>query len=335
MKTSALAVAALLWLMASSGVVSTQSEGTAELGTPAFHHLHLNTTNPSATVDAYLKLFTGTTKAKVAGFDGIRSGDAYVLLTKVKNPPPTEPQSAWWHEVWETPDVRQFAARMRSLKMEVLPLYTSDEGDSVEVSSDALGFALTKSGLEEAKRKGVQPSHKGGLIYGKGPDGVMLEVTTAAGPTDRLSMIDLWEEHPICAELWYRKHFSTTGSPFAGRGGGPPPRPVSEADCKAPRGEPSWPSPYRQGTFRVPDGWAGFGSIHFHWYWPGTERPLVSTRGQFGDHVALSVKDLDRWIAKLKAGQVTFLEKPYKFGDTRAVMIEGPSREAIEIVEVK
>jgi hypothetical protein len=32
---------------------------------------------------------------------------------------------------------------------------------------------------------------------------------------------------------------------------------------------------------------------------------------------------------------VTFLEQPYKVGDYRAVMIEGPSREAIEIIEIK
>ncbi len=32
---------------------------------------------------------------------------------------------------------------------------------------------------------------------------------------------------------------------------------------------------------------------------------------------------------------VTFLEEPYRLGDTRAGMIEGPSREAIELVEVR
>ena len=31
---------------------------------------------------------------------------------------------------------------------------------------------------------------------------------------------------------------------------------------------------------------------------------------------------------------VTFLEEPHPLGDTRAVMIEGPSREALELVEV-
>jgi hypothetical protein len=53
------------------------------------------------------------------------------------------------------------------------------------------------------------------------------------------------------------------------------------------------------------------------------------------DHVALSVSNLDAWVAKLRSENVRFLEQPYRLGDTRAVMIEGPSREAIELVEVK
>jgi 4-hydroxyphenylpyruvate dioxygenase-like putative hemolysin len=65
------------------------------------------------------------------------------------------------------------------------------------------------------------------------------------------------------------------------------------------------------------------------------DAPLVPTRGHLYDHIALSVTDLDAWVAKLRAEGVIFLEQPYRLGDTRAVMIEGPSREAIELVEVK
>jgi hypothetical protein len=53
------------------------------------------------------------------------------------------------------------------------------------------------------------------------------------------------------------------------------------------------------------------------------------------DHFALSVADLDAWITKPRAEGVKFLEQPYRLGDTRAVMIEGPSRESIELVEIK
>jgi predicted enzyme related to lactoylglutathione lyase len=51
--------------------------------------------------------------------------------------------------------------------------------------------------------------------------------------------------------------------------------------------------------------------------------------------VVFSVADLDAWIAKLRAEGVKFLEQPYRLGDTRAVMIEGPSAESIGLVEVK
>jgi len=71
------------------------------------------------------------------------------------------------------------------------------------------------------------------------------------------------------------------------------------------------------------------------WYANQGERPLVGSRGQLQDHIALSVTDLDAWVEKLRSEDVTFLEAPYPFGDTRAIMIEGPSREALELVETK
>ena len=59
------------------------------------------------------------------------------------------------------------------------------------------------------------------------------------------------------------------------------------------------------------------------------------SRGKLYDHIGLSVADLDAWVAKLRREGVTILQEPYRFGDTRAVMIEGPSREALVLVEVK
>jgi hypothetical protein len=53
------------------------------------------------------------------------------------------------------------------------------------------------------------------------------------------------------------------------------------------------------------------------------------------DHVGLSVADLDAWVAKLQAERVAILEPVHRVGDSRAILIEGPSREAIELIEVK
>ncbi len=53
------------------------------------------------------------------------------------------------------------------------------------------------------------------------------------------------------------------------------------------------------------------------------------------DSVGLGVGDLDAGTTKLKAENVVFLRQPFRIGGTRALMIEGPSHEAIELVEVK
>jgi hypothetical protein len=72
--------------------------------------------------------------------------------------------------------------------------------------------------------------------------------------------------------------------------------------------------------------------VSLNWLAAQSDEPLAPTRGQLVDHIAVSVERLDPWIAKLKGERVTFLQPPYPFGDRRAIMIEGPSRESIEII---
>jgi hypothetical protein len=85
--------------------------------------------------------------------------------------------------------------------------------------------------------------------------------------------------------------------------------------------------------FRMPAG-VTFDDVALTWHVQQDDTPLAGSRGHLADHIALSVSDLDPWIAKLRREHVTFLTKPYKLGNLRAVMIEGPGREALELVEV-
>jgi hypothetical protein len=174
----------------------------------------------------------------------------------------------------------------------------------------------------------VQPTHQAGFTYITGPDGLSVEGFERAGETERLGQIDMWQDDPICAELWYEKHLMAARR--AGRGNAPP---VTEATCRTPVGEPSWPSTMQQGTRRTPSGRAAFGDVALFWYTRPGSQPLASTRGQAVDHLAFSVRNLDGWMAKLKGENVRILLEPYSLGDTRAALIEGPSREAIELVE--
>jgi catechol 2,3-dioxygenase-like lactoylglutathione lyase family enzyme len=306
------------------------------LPTPKFHHLHLNSTDPDAAIDFYTRQFPSTVKGNWGSFPALKSpNDVMVLFTKVDTPATSEPQSAIWHFGWHVPDSRRCLETYKARpEVELLPLYTSEDGGSVLISSDTWPgqgglLGLTKAQIVEAKEKGLGPAGGGGFAYVKGPDHALVEYA-GDHPTERFNHVHLYQEDPLCAQLWYQKHLNAP--PRTGWGGVS----VTEANCRVPRGaDRTWPALNREGMYRSPRAGVEFGDVVLTWYANQGEEPLVSSRGQLQDHIALSVTDFDAWIDKLRGEGVTFLEEPYQLGDARAVMIEGPSREALELVEVR
>jgi hypothetical protein len=306
------------------------------LPTPRFHHLHLNSVDPDGAIDWYVRQFPSCTKGEWAGYPALLSpNNVMVLFSKVDTPPHSEPQSAIWHFGWHVTDVRASLATYKARnEVQRLPLYTTDEGGSVLVSSDtwpSIGnvLGLTRAQIAEARAGNVQPKGGGGFAYMAGPDNALVEY---AGnyPAERFNHVHLWQEEPLCALLWYQKHLN---APVRAGFAGPSP---TEADCKVPRGaDRTWPALNRDGMYRTPRAGVEFGDVVLTWYANQGDTPLASPRGQLQDHIALSVGDLDAWVAKLHDEDVTLLEPPYRLGETRAVMIEGPSREALELVEVE
>ena len=306
------------------------------LPTPKFHHLHLNSADPDAAIDFYTRQFPSTARQDWGGFPGLESpNDVMVLFTKSDKLPASEPQSAIWHFGWHVSDLRHCLKIYKSRpEVELLPLYTSEEGGSVLISSDTWPgrggvLGLTKAQIAEARAIGLGPAGGGGFAYMRGPDNALVEYA-GDHPAERFNHVHLYQEDPLCAQFWYQKHLNAP--PRAGWGGVS----ESEAECKVPRGaDRTWPALGREGMFRSPRAGVEFGDVALIWYANQGEEALVSSRGQLQDHIALSVTDLDAWVDKLRGEGVTFLEEPYLLGDTRAVMIEGPSREALELVEVK
>ena len=307
------------------------------LATPGFHHLHLNSVDPDAAIDFYARQFPSTRKGSWGGQPALFSpNEVMILFDKVDRPAPSEPQSAIWHFGWHVTDAQ---ATVESLKrrpeVNMRPLYTSDEGGSVLISSDtwpSVGntLGLTKAQIAEAKAKGVQPTRKGGFAYmSGGPEDALFEI---AGdyPQERFNHVHMWHEQPFCALLWYKKHLNAPVRQ------GFPDTELSDANCRVERGaDRTWPALNREGMFRTPRAGVEFGDVVLTWYMNQGDKPLAGSRGQMQDHIGLSVGDLDAWVGKLRDDGIAFLEQPYRLGDTRAVMIEGPSREAIELVEVK
>ncbi len=306
------------------------------LPAPSFHHLHLNSLDPDAAIDFYVRQFPSSVKARWGGLPALAApNNVLVLFTRVDTAPVSAPQSAIWHFGWHVTDARASLESYQARPdVPLLPLYTTDEGGSVSVSSDtwpSIGRTpgLTRVQIAEAKANGVQPTRTGGFGYLQGPDHALVEYA-GNHPAERFNHVHMYQDDPFCAQLWYQTRLNAPV--FAGRTSATP---LTEDTCRVPRGpERSWPALDRAGMYRAPSAAVVFGDVALPTYVRQDDRPLVSTRGQLYDHIALGVADLDLWIAKLRREGVTFLEETYSLGDTRAVMIEGPSREALELVEV-
>jgi catechol 2,3-dioxygenase-like lactoylglutathione lyase family enzyme len=307
------------------------------LSEPRFHHLHLNCIDPEAAIAFYVRQFPRSSPARWGGLPALAApDDVLVLFTRVATPPPITPPSAIWHFGWHVADTRASLETYRARPdVTLLPLYTTDEGGAVLVSSDTWPGAggvpgRTRAQIAEARAGGLQPTRTGGFGYMRGPDGALVEY---AGnyPAERFNHVHLFQDDPFCAQLWYERHL--LAPPIPGRTASGP---VTVDTCRVPRGpERSWPALDREGMFRAPRAGVQLGGVTLPWYVRQGDAPLAPTRGQLYDHLALAVEDLDAWVVKLRGERVTFLESPYRLGDSRAVMIEGPSREAIELVEVR
>jgi hypothetical protein len=323
-----------MMLGATSSIFSTQSAAGSPLATPVFHHVHQNSTDPAAAIAKFQAIYPALVKVTVGAFDGVQIPNVMsILFTKVNAPAPTAPQSAFLRHVFSVPNVREMVKELHAIKMDVRPLYTLD-GTTVEVSSDTYQNGMTRTAYEQARAKGslAPPTRTGGYIIFWGPENVLIETTernTLKVGEAMYGLVDMWQDHSLCAELWYTTHLNTP--PRAGRGGAPAPV-YTEATCKVSKSEHSFPSVDKVGTRRQPGGGAAFGPVSLNWFVSQFDTPLAPTHGQLVDHIAVSVPTLDPWITKLRAENVTFLQQPYKFGDVRAVMIEGPSRESIEII---
>ena len=337
MKATAQALFVVLTLMlavspATHGPVLAQAP--AALAPMHVHHVHLNSTNPKTAAEYYPKPFAiSATKTTFNGYEAVKSGNVYLLFTKVNATPQNEltgPQTAVWHFGWNTPDSRKYDERFRAMGLEIAQMWDAADGTLVDMSSDTLPGLPTQEQILEMRAKGTKPTREGGFGYLRGPDGAMIE-NAQAGQVERFNHVHMYHEHPLCAMQWYVTHLGATIP--QGRGGAPAAPPTG--DCKQPYAPPTWPSFFKfPGFVRDPSGAVFFDDISISIRpWPGGG--LVSTRGHIVDHWALSVADLAPTVARLKSEGVRFLEEIHPWGNTRAAMIEGPDRVAIELVEVK
>jgi hypothetical protein len=303
-----------------------------------FHHVHLNSTNPAAAAAYYPKPFAlSATKTTFNGHEAVKTGNIYLLFTKVSATPQNEltgPQTSVWHFGWNTPNSRQYNEKFRAMGLQIAQMWNAADGKLVDMSSDTLPGLPTQEQILEMRAKGVQATREGGFGYLRGPDGAMIE-NAQAGTVERFNHVHMYHEHPRCAMEWYSTHLGARVPQGRESRSGSAPAPAPTGDCHTTMyAPPTWPSFAKTGFVREPSGGVFLDDIAISIRpWPGGG--LVGTRGKIVDHWAVSTADLDATVTRLKGEQVTFLEDIHAWGNSRAAMIEGPDRIAIEIVEVK
>src|SRR5580693_9566112 len=194
------------------------------------HHVHLNSVNPAAAAAYYPKAFPiSATTTTFNGYPAVKSGNVYLLFTKVNKPPQTElngPQTAVWHFGWNTPDSRKYNEEFHGKGLKIAQMWDAADGKLVDMSSDTMPGLPTQEQILEMRAKGTQPTREGGFGYLRGPDGAMIE-NAQAGTTERFNHVHMYHEHPRCAMEWYQTHLGATIP--QGRGAAAAPAPAG--DC--------------------------------------------------------------------------------------------------------
>lgn len=156
------------------GFVASAQETPANI---SFHHIHLNSINPSAAIDFYTKTFDVTKKASLAGWEGVQSEQMHLLFKQVSKPPVASLDSAIWHFGWGS---------------------TAMEADYQKHLANGLTFATPLTRLNSSLL----------FAYMKAPDNALVEINTAS--TRAFLHVHLVSAAPLCAAEWYIKHLGAT-----------------------------------------------------------------------------------------------------------------------------
>ncbi len=314
---------------------------------PALHHVQLNSLDVDAAIEWYLNLWPEGRRTTVAGLPAIEA-EMLLVFRQVDQPPPgafdatlgrSVPQSAFWH-IGAYTNSTNLDARLADIGVLQLPLYLGPDSDETVWRSGLAPYAgmLTADRMSSAA---VAQPRPGGFSYVLGPDGALIELVGGPRTQDSFSHIHFFRDRPLCMANWYVEYLGMALPPERGDDGQPRPRPAWDP-CNVPVGEATWPSLEPTGTLRQPRGAVVYQNGSMAWY-PrqcqgdrcGGDQPFAPSRGQVLDHVGFEVEDLDEAYARLVAANVTILEPPHPFGDTRAFMIQDPDGLAVELVELR
>jgi len=280
-----------VWLLV-SGAVFAQPMPLAH-----FHHIHLNATDPAATIDFYTSKFD-CEKAKFAGeWDAVWAQKAWILFTKVASAPPSAITSGIWHFGWGAEDMK--ATYQKQL----------DSGTKFDTPITDISDLANFPGFYYA--------------YVDGPDHALIELNTA--PHHHLGHVHLLSADPVAAGEWYVKYFGAIR-----HGKEPPSR--EPVFYKGYQVGPSmslqsdniniiiFPMEFAQKAYPGP--------------WQN-RTAFDATEGRVVDHIGFSFDNLSEALARMRKDGVKVTQeiRTVLNGKVKFAFIEGPDRVRIELVE--
>ena len=356
------AALALVAVACGGGPAAPDAPAPIALPVPSFHHIHVNSIDPERALDWWSTLWPAGERTTLAGLPAFAADGIYLLYTSVETQAPgafdpeqrqSVPQSPFWTTGPST-DGRALHERLTALdpageRFGFLPVFSGPDDAEGVPRSGLAPFGdqlLTVAAMaDRAAREGPGRGRSGGQDFGYlvDPDGILVEFNGTAETTELFhGHTHFWHEQPLCAANWYVEHLGLTLPPLRDpETGTEAPRPPYDP-CDVEIGDVSYPTFLPMGQLRSPIGSVRLANAGWAWYsrqcrdgrcGPELDRRLARSRGQVVDHVAVSYPDLDPVLARLAAAGIPFLDGPYAFGDTRAVLIEDLDGLAIELIE--
>jgi catechol 2,3-dioxygenase-like lactoylglutathione lyase family enzyme len=158
----------------------------ADAQTPAtqpvahFHHVHINATDPDASIAFYTSRFDCEKATGPDGHPAVRAQTSWILFNKVASPAPAEILSAIWHMGWGAED-------MPATYQKQLDAGTKFQSPLTDIS-DLVGMAKGKFFF----------------AYAEGPDHELIELET--NKNHHFGHLHLLSANPIAAARWYHEH---------------------------------------------------------------------------------------------------------------------------------
>lgn len=287
--TRSVATAALAALVFSALVFSQDTVPAAH-----WHHVHMNATDPKASVDFYTSKFDCEKGRYRDRADAVWAQKSWLLFDKVKAAPPSDIVSPIWHIGWGAEDMQA--------------TYEKQTASGTRFQTPITDISALAG----------RPPGNFFYAYVDGPNHELIELNTANH--HHFGHLHLLSNDPPAAGEWYAKHL---GIPLRGK----------QTQKRMYEGFPVAPSAALQADnvsiliFPVE-----YARVSWPKNWDD-RKDFEPTRGRAIDHIAFSVDDVTVTLARLRDEGVKVLEPPHNVIGVRSAMIEGPDHIAIELVE--